>query len=70
MGLTPCYSVHPQQSHAATTQLALTCRIQFDPLKLAKYANLEALFSIVPDRDLKKEAFEQAKIKDYSLPET
>jgi hypothetical protein len=40
--------------------------VQFDPVKLAKHANLEALFSIVPNRDLKKEAFERAKNKDYS----
>jgi hypothetical protein len=30
--------------------------IPFDPFKLAKYADLKTLFTIVPDRDLKKEA--------------
>ena len=30
--------------------------IQFDPLGLAKHADLKALFSIIPDRDLKEEA--------------
>jgi hypothetical protein len=30
--------------------------IPFDPIKLAKHANLKSPFQIVPDRDLKKEA--------------
>jgi hypothetical protein len=41
--------------------------IQFDPVKLAKYANVEALFSIVPNRDLKGESFEKTKNRDYSI---
>jgi hypothetical protein len=41
--------------------------IRFDPVGLAKHADLRALFSIIPDRDLKQESLEQTKIKDYNM---
>jgi hypothetical protein len=40
--------------------------IAFDPARLAKYADLKLLFSVVPNRDLKKEALDRAKGEDYS----
>jgi hypothetical protein len=39
--------------------------IHFDPLGLAKHADLKMLFSIVPDRDLKQEAIVRTNRKDY-----
>jgi hypothetical protein len=41
--------------------------IRFDPVRLAKHADLKALFSIIPDRDLKEELLERTKSKDYSV---
>jgi hypothetical protein len=40
--------------------------IRFDPVALAKHADLKALFSIVPNRDLKEESLERTKNKDNS----
>jgi hypothetical protein len=39
--------------------------IHFDPLGLAKHADLKMLFSIVPDRDLKQEAILRTNSKNY-----
>jgi hypothetical protein len=44
---------------------SLAC-IQFDPLGLATHADLNALFSMIPDRDLKEEALERTNGKDYA----
>jgi hypothetical protein len=41
--------------------------VQFDPVKLAKYADLEALFSIVPNRDLKEESLKRVNNRNYNL---
>jgi hypothetical protein len=41
--------------------------IPFNPIALAKHANLEALFSIIPDRDLKDELLQKTIPKEYSL---
>jgi hypothetical protein len=42
--------------------------IQFDPVGLAKHADLKTLFSIIPDRDLKKEALGRTNGKAYGAP--
>jgi hypothetical protein len=42
--------------------------IQFNPVGLAKHADLKALFSIIPGRDLKQEAMERTNGEDNSLP--
>ena len=39
--------------------------IEFAPRQLARFADLKSLFSIVPNRDLKREAFERARGKGY-----
>jgi len=39
--------------------------IEFSPIQLAKFADLKSLFSIVPNRDLKCEAFDRVSCKDY-----
>jgi hypothetical protein len=41
--------------------------IPFDPTGLAKHADLEALFSIIPDRDLKEELLQKTVRKDYNV---
>jgi hypothetical protein len=41
--------------------------IPFDPTGLAKHADLEALFSIIPDRDLKEELLQKTVRKDYDV---
>ena len=40
--------------------------IAFDPSRLAKFADLALLFSILPNRDLKEEALARARRHDYS----
>ena len=40
--------------------------IHFNPVGLAKHADFKALFSIIPARNLKKEALERTNGKDYS----
>ena len=40
--------------------------IPFDSHSLAQHADLKLLFSIIPDRDLKAEALDQTKSRDYS----
>ncbi len=41
--------------------------IQFDPVGLAKHADLKMLFSIIPNRDLKEEALERTKSKGHHV---
>jgi hypothetical protein len=40
--------------------------IPFKAQSLARHADLESLFSIIPDRDLRAEALDQTKNLDYA----